>query len=179
MTLSKLAIVLGFGFGLAQIYGLMNPAAFRDVARKFPRSLPWGYALVTLGTLWFLKYLREEQIAEFASFKPYLMGAFVALGVATCIFVSDFLAVRGLAVVFMLLGKLMVDTARWSETEWRLVVVIWAYVLVVAGMWFTISPWRLRNLIEWSTATEQRIRVGNGLRLAFGLFVGILGLTVF
>ena len=46
-------------------------------------------------------------------------------------------------------------------------------------MWFTISPWRLRDLIDWATRTDRRVRVGSGLRLAFGLFVVILGLTVF
>lgn len=179
MTLSKLAIILGFGFGLPQIYGLIQPAAFREAVRKFPRSLSWGYALMALGTVWFLMYLKEESIADFSAFKPYMMGGFAALGVGTCIYVSDFLAVRGLAIVLMLLAKLMVDTARWADTEWRLVIVVWAYVFVFAGMWLTISPWRLRNAIDWNTATEQRIRIGSGIRLAFGLFVAILGLTVF
>jgi len=46
-------------------------------------------------------------------------------------------------------------------------------------MWFTISPWRLRDLLDWATATDTRVRVGSGIRLAFGLFVAVLGLTVF
>jgi hypothetical protein len=50
---------------------------------------------------------------------------------------------------------------------------------VVAGIWFTVSPWRLRDFLAWGTANEQRIKVGCGLRLAFGLFVAGLGLTVF
>jgi hypothetical protein len=104
---------------------------------------------------------------------------FGALGVLTCVFVSDFLAVRGLAIVLMLLAKLMLDTQRWVESDWRLVIAVWAYALVLAGMWLTISPWRLRDLIDWSTATEGRIRLLSGLRLAFGLFVLVLGVKVF
>ena len=94
---------------------------------------------------------------------------------------QDFLAVRGLAVVLLLLAKLMVDTGRpdLAQTHWVLVIQTWAYVLVVAGMWLTISPWRLRDLLDWGTANEKRIKVGCGLRLAFGLFVAVLGLTVF
>jgi len=57
--------------------------------------------------------------------------------------------------------------------------VTWAYVWVFAGMWFTISPWRLRDIILWATASEARTRFLNGVRLAFGLFVVALGLTVF
>jgi hypothetical protein len=179
MKLWILASLLGLGVALPQVYGLMNPAGFRDFARKFPRSEPWGWALMLLGTAWFLWELEHERISDFAAFKPYMFVGFGAVGLGTCIFVRDFLAVRGLAVVLLMLAKLMVDTARWVPTDWRLVVVTWAYVLVVAGMWFTVSPWRLRDWIDWATRTELRIRVGSGLRLAFGLFVVILGLTVF
>jgi hypothetical protein len=49
----------------------------------------------------------------------------------------------------------------------------------MAGMWFTVSPWRLRDLIQWATANESRVRVGSGFRLALGALVLILGLTVF
>ncbi|TMP99798.1 MAG: hypothetical protein E6L09_08535 [Verrucomicrobia bacterium] len=179
MKLSTLAVLLGLGFGLPQLYGLMKPAKFREAVRKFPRSEPWGYALMLLGTAWFLWNLDQENISDFAAYKKALLIGFAAVGVATCIYVRDFLAVRGLAVVFLLLAKLMVDTARWEDTGWRLVIVTWAYVLVIAGMWFTVSPWRLRDLLNWGTATDQRVRLGCGLRLAFGLFVIALGLAVF
>ena len=46
-------------------------------------------------------------------------------------------------------------------------------------MWLTISPWRLRGIIDWNTATEQRTRMLCGLRAALGLFVAALGFTVF
>jgi hypothetical protein len=46
-------------------------------------------------------------------------------------------------------------------------------------MWFTISPWRLRDILNWSVATESRTRLTSAARVAFGLFVIVLGLTVF
>lgn len=179
MKLSVLAVLLGLGVGLPQIYGLVRPREFAAAVRKFPRSLPWGYALMLLGTAWFVWNVSQESIADFAAYKEGLLVTFAAAGVAVCIFVKDFLAVRGLAVVLLLLAKLMVDTARWAETDWRWVISGWAYVLVLAGMWLTISPWRLRDLLEWGTATERRVRIGCAVRLAFGLFVIVLGLTVY
>ncbi|HOX56328.1 MAG TPA: hypothetical protein P5205_07420 [Candidatus Paceibacterota bacterium] len=181
LKLSTLSILLGLGMGLPQIYGIVKPAAFAGAVRKFPRSLPWGIALMALGTVWFLWNLSQESIADFASYKEWLFAGFAGVGLGTCIFVQDFLAVRGLAVVLLLLAKLMVDTGRpaLAQTHWVLVIQTWAYVLVFAGIWFTISPWRLRNLLAWGTANETRIKVGCGLRLAFGLFVAALGLTAF
>ena len=181
LKLSTLSILLGLGMGLPQIYGIVKPAAFAAAVRKFPRSLPWGIALMALGTVWFLWNLSQESIADFANYKDYLLAAFAGVGLGTCVFVQDFLAVRGLAVVLLLLAKLMVDTGRpaLEQTQWVLVVQTWAYVLVVAGIWLTVSPWRLRDMLAWGTAYEQRIKVGCGLRLAFGLFVAGLGLAVF
>ena len=164
---------------LPQIYGMLKPAAFAAAARKFPRNTPIGYVLIGIATVWFLYYLKQESVADFASMKPVLFVLFAAVGLGTCVFVQDFLPVRGLAVLLMLLAKLLVDTARWVDTEWRLVLTTLAYIWVVAGMWFTISPWRLRDLLEWGTRTDQRVRVGSGMRMAFGLFVASLGFAVF
>jgi len=181
LSLSSLAIVLGLGLGLSQIYGILKPANYAASLRKFPRSLAWGWALMLLGTAWFVWNLSEESIADFASWKDWLLAAFAAIGIGSCIFVQDFLAVRGLAVVFLLLAKLMVDSgrSRLGDTHWVLVFQAWAYVLVIAGIWFTVSPWRLRDLLDWGTANEKRVKVGCGLRLAFGLFVAVLGFTKF
>jgi hypothetical protein len=178
LNLSTLSIALGLGMGLPQVYGILKPAAFAASVRKFPRSVPWGVALMLLGTAWFLWNLSLESISDFAAYKPHMMAGFAAVGIGSCIFVQDFLAVRGLAVVLMLLARLMLDTGRpmLPVTHWTWVIQAWAYVLVVAGIWLTIWPWRLRDLLNWATATEDRVRFGSAARLAFGLFVAALGL---
>jgi hypothetical protein len=181
MSLSLLSILLGVGMSVPQIYGLTKPVQFAAAARKFSRNLPAGIFLMLLGTAWFLWNVNSEPIADFSVFKPYMMTAFAAVGVGSCIFVQDFLAVRGLAVVALLLGKLMVDTGRphLGQSPWVLVIQAWAYVLIVAGIWFTVTPWKLRDILNWATATELRVRVGSALRLAFAVFIVALGLTAF
>ncbi len=179
LKLSTLAIILGLIVALPGIYGLLQPQAFAAAARRFPRFTPVGYVLTLLGTAWFLYYVQQESVSDFASMKKIFYLLFTAVGLGTCYFIRDFLPVRGLAVVMMLVAKMMVDAARWEDTGWRLVISYWAYALVILGMWFTISPWRLRDLLNWSVATESRTRTLSGLRLAFGVFVIALGLTVF
>ena len=181
LNLSVLSIILGLGMGLPQIYGLLKPAAFGVAVRKFPRSLACGWFLMVLGTAWFLVNLSQESISDFAAYKNILLLGFAAVGIGSCIFVQDFLAVRGLAVVLLLLAKLMVDTGRpyLSQTPLVLIIQTWAYLLVVAGIWLTVSPWRLRDLLNWATANEKRIKIGCSVRLAFGLFVAVLGFAVF
>lgn len=181
MKLSLLSVLLGVGMGLPQVLGLTRPAQLAAAAQKFPRNLPLGVVLMLLGTAWFVWNVNQEPIADFSAFKPYMMAGFVAVGVLSCVFVQDFLAVRGLAVVLLLLGKLMVDTGRphLGQSPFVLVIQGWAYVLVLAGIWFTITPWKLRDFIGWATATEARTRQLSMVRLAFAMFVLVLGLTVF
>jgi len=181
MKLSLLAILLGVGMGLPQVYGLVNPVGLAAIARKLPRNLGAGVVLMLLATMWFTWNVNNEPIADFSAFKPYMLGAFIAVGILSCIFVQDFLAVRGLAVLMVLLAKLMVDTARphLDESPWVLVIQGWAYVFVVMGIWFTITPWRLRDLINWATASEARTRLLSLIRLGFAACIVDLGLTAF
>lgn len=179
LNLSTVAAVVGLLYALPHIYGILKPASFAAAVRKFPRSAPIGWVLTLGATAWFLYYVSLETVADFANMKPFLYLLFGAVGVGTCLFVRDFLAVRGLAVMLLLCAKLITDTARVVETDWRLVLVTLAYAWVFAGMWFTISPWRLRDLIEWGTASEARTRLFSGLRLGFGVFMLALAVTVY
>ncbi len=179
MSVSLLAILLGLLVAASQAYGWLYPEHYRKVLQHFPRSVSPGYLLMVTATIWFLYNVNQETIADFAKYKQLMVFGFAGLGVMTCLFVQDFLAVRGLALVMLLLAKLMLDTARWAPTEWRLVIIVWAYIFILAGMWLTISPWRLRDWLYWWTASNRRIRTVCGGLTGFGLFVVGLGLTVF
>ena len=181
LKLSTLTVALGLGYALPQLYAFGNPKAYAEALRRFPRSLGWGYLLMTLATAWFLYNVSQESIADFAAYKKHMLVAFGAIGLGACWFLKDFLAVRGLAVVLLLLAKLMVDTGRphLGESPWVLVNQLLAYVLVTVGVWLTVSPWRLRDWIHWNTADNRRTLVGAALRLICGLGFAALGFFIF
>lgn len=179
MSLANLSLVLGLGLALPQIWQLTRPDAWRRWSADFPRSKPLGYLLVAIATAWFVWNVRNETLADFSKYKPYLLGGFAVVGVLTCIYVSDFLAARGLALTLLLVAKFMVDTARWHESEWRWVISGLAYLWVVVGIWLTISPWRLRDFLAWHNRTDGRIRAFAVSRLAVAFVLVLLGLTAF
>ena len=179
MTLSTLAILIGLGSAIPELYAVLKPKSFAEQARKFPRSEGIGYALMAIGTAWFLYNLNNEAISDFAQYKKMMLLGFGALGILTCIYVRDFLAVLGLAIVLLLFAWFTLNHTRFHDSPWRLVLVIWAYACIIAGMWLTVSPWRLRDWIEKLTANEDRMRLLCGLKLCFALFVAILGVTAF
>ena len=174
-----MSAALGMLFVLPGAWGLMKPASFAAAMRRFPRYTPLGLVLTLLATGWFLYYVSLETNQDFVNLKPILFIGFGAVGVGTCIYVRDLLPVRGLAVLLLLAAKLMCDSAHLVENEWRLVIVTLAYLWVFAGMWFTISPWRLRDIIQWGTASEGRTRLLSGIRLSFGIFIVALAFTAF
>ena len=178
MSLASLSILLGVVIAAPQVYQLTNTAGWRKWSADFPRSKSIGRVLVLLATGWFLYHVQNETLADFTRFKPYMLAGFGAIGVLTCIYVSDFLAARGLALILLLAGKCMVDTARWHESDWRNVITALAYVWVVAGIWFTISPWRVRDFIAWNNATDGRLKTLASVRLIFALSLIVLGATV-
>jgi hypothetical protein len=179
MTLSTLAIIIGAVYSALQLFALFKPKAFTRAARAFPRNETAGFILMGLGTVWFLYNLNAEAIADFAAYKKWMLTGFGALGLLSCIYVRDYLAVRGLSVVMLLLAWVTLNHTRWADSNWRLVLVVWAYTWVIAGMWWTVSPFRLRDILTWLTANEQRIRFGSMLQLALGVLVLVLGVTAF
>jgi hypothetical protein len=179
MTLSTLAILIGVAICIPNVYGLLKPNGFVEHARAFPRCEKCGYALMLIGCAWFLYNLNRETISDFAAYKNVMLLGFAALAVLACIFVPDFLAVRGLAICLLMLAWYVLSLTRWAKTEWRLVLVVIAYGWVLAGMWWTVSPWRLRDILNWMTATEARVRNGCIARTCFGLGLVALGLTVY
>ncbi len=179
MTLSQLAILLGAAIAIPQLWALTKPAEAGAALRKFPRSTGWGYLLMAIGAGWFLYRLNQEAIAEFAAYKTYMLLGFGAVAVAACFFVTDFLAVRGMTITTLMLAAYILSKTRFVDTPWRLVLVVAAYVWIIAAMWWMIAPWRLRDLIQWATATPERLRKIAAARLAFGLFVIVLGVTAY
>ena len=187
VSLANLSVLLGVFLAAVSGYSLAKPDAVARPLRAFPRANTPGYMLMLAATAWFLWNIRIEDMADYREIKHWFYIGFGAVGIGSCIFLRDFLAVRGLAVFMLLLAKLMLDTQRnymlatpeAYMSEWRLVFAVWAYMIIVMSMWLVISPWRMRDMIEWMLAKPGRIVVKGWVRLGFGILLIVLGLTVF
>ncbi len=187
VSLANLSIVLGVFLVAVAGYTLAKPADVGQALRAFPRANAPGYVLMLAATAWFLWNINIEDMADYREIKHWFYIGFGAVGVGSCIFLRDFLAVRGLAVFMLLLAKLMLDTQRdymlaapeAHMSEWRLVFAVWAYAIIFMCMWWVISPWRMRDLIEWMTAKPSRLVIKSWVRIALGILLIALGLIVF
>ena len=179
VPLKHVAIGIGALLIAGRLPGVLNPQRFRDFARKFPRSVPWGIAFLTISAVW-CSIIVSGASEEGMVIRKEIVYAFIWGIYAGLIFLKfDFLAVRGLAIVLMLIAKVIVDSANQLETPWRLVMTVLAYIWAIASMWFTVSPWRMRDLLDWVTATDARTRLKCGIGCAVGVLLITLGLFAY
>ena len=179
ISLSLLSLIFGVLVIAGGAFGLAQREKAMEFSRNFPRHEKIGPILILAGMVWFLYILHGENMADFEGYRRPFYGIIIATAVGACFFLKDYLAVRGLAVLMILTAKLIVDTARLHESDWLILLVSIAYAKVVAGMWFTVSPWRMRNMADWATANDNRFKILCGMRLALGVLLVVLGLTAF
>ena len=187
VSLANLSVLLGVFLAALSGYSLAKPAAVGQAMRGFSRANAPGYVLILAATAWFLWSIKVEDMADYREIKQWFYIGFGAVGIGSCIFLRDFLAVRGLAVFMLLLANLMLNTQRIymlkapeaHMSEWRLVFAVWAYMIIFMSMWLVISPWRMRDMMEWMLTKPRRLEAKSWFRLAFGILLIVLGLTVF
>ena len=179
IPLKAVAIAIGTAIVATRLPGVLKPQLYRDWLRKFPRSVWPGIVFLTIALVWcsiIVTQAREDGMAVPKNV-VYLFLAAVYIGLIVLKF--DFLAVRGIAILLLMIAKVVVDSANQLDTPWRLVMTVIAYIWAIAGMWFTVSPYRMRDLIEWATATDARLRTLSAIGCVFGLFLVGLGLFVY
>ena len=66
-------------------------------------------------------------------------------------FVDEFLAVRALGILFLLGAEPLLDAAFFQNETSRLLVTVFAYLLIVAGLFWVTMPYVFRDQLNWST----------------------------
>jgi hypothetical protein len=166
------AILLAIGLG-----GLVKPALLQDWAKRFPRSRIAGIVLLTIDLGWTVWLLSTMEMGEFSTFRRPLLivlpiGYFLVLR-----FVDEFLAVRALGILFLLAAEPLLDAAFFRNELARLFVTVFAYLLIVAGIFWVTMPYLLRDQINWTLRNTMRWRCLHGIAVLYGVTILILGLT--
>lgn len=155
-------------FGL---FGIVRGAAGRDAANRFPRARMIGVILLTIDLLWMLWLLATMEMGEFSVFRTPLLIALPIAYALTLRFVNEFLAVRALGMLALLAAEPLLDAAFFRYERSRLIVTVFAYVLVVLGLIWVTMPYMLRDQLRWLTQKSGRWIGLHGLAIAYGLAV--------
>jgi len=167
LSLQTAGIIAGTFLILISLPGLLKPD-LANAAQRFPRSRVAGVVLLTVSLLWTFWLLATIEMGEFQAFRRPLLIA-LPIGYALVLrFVDEFLAVRALGILCLLAVEPLLDAAFLRYETSRLLVTAFAYLLVVAGLFWVTMPYLLRDQINWSARSTFRWRFLHGVALLYG-----------
>ncbi len=153
-TLLAAAVLLAAGLPL-----LVAPARLQPVLQAFPRHRPTALLTMLLGGGWFLWKITRLGQADFGDYKVILFLLFAATLVGSILYVRDFLAVRGVAILVLLSANTGLKSAfGLYDVPARLVLVVILYLFVVAALYYGTLPYRMRDTIAWLGKCACRMR---------------------
>src|SRR5947207_5080258 len=167
LSLRAAGIIAGLFLILASLPGLVKPD-LASFAQQFPRSRPAGFALLTVDLLWSLWLLSTIEMGEFAAFRRPLLIALPVGYFLVLRFVDEFLAVRALGILCLLAAEPLLDAAFLRQEPSRLLVTVFAYLLIIVGLFWVAIPYVLRDQINWSARSGFRWRCLHAIALVYG-----------
>ena len=167
LSLQTAGIIAGAFLILMSLPGLFKPD-LANVAQRFPRSHIAGVVLLTISLIWTFWLLATIQMGEFAGFRRPLLIALPIGYVLVLRFVEEFLAVRALGILCLLAAEPLLDAAFLRYETSRLLVTVFAYLLVVAGLFWVTMPYLLRDQINWSASSAFRWRFLHAIAFVYG-----------
>jgi len=174
-------VALAVGFLLSLLYGLIvfRPALAETLLKQFPRHYPTGLVLSALALGWFLWLLATMDLMEYTPHRTKFLFGFSILGGATAFYLREFLAVRALGILLLLLAKVMLDAAFLRDDVARLAVVLLAYALILKGMIIVVWPYLVRDGLTWFFGQPERAKWCGCGGFALGVILILLGAVVY
>jgi hypothetical protein len=162
---------------------LLKPAETQAILKRFPRNPLAGQILLGVGLLWFWLLVAPSgmglissltmDLGEFNKYKGLMQILVPVTMVLVVLSVKDFLAVRALGLVGLMVASPLLEAAFLKDPSSRLLVPFFAYALLTASMFWVGMPYLFRDAVAWVTADAKR---WNGFALA-GLGYGVATLV--
>ena len=178
LSLGQACLMAGFILLAMGGAAVARPEPVKAWLLAFPRSIKWGYILLVAATAWSWYLIDTIDLGEFSDWKNRLLIIIPVAGILTGRFVDEFLAARALGMLALLAAEPLLESAFLRPEQSRLVLVVLAYVWIVAAMFWIGVPYVLRDQIRWLTTSLNRLRGGAIFTLIYGAILIILGLTL-
>lgn len=171
LTVATLSLaVLLFLFGSAL---LRSNTSARQSINKILRSRITSFITFGSASIWFLFHLNQLGDADFGQYKHILILLFGTIAILAFFFLPDFLSVRGLSILTLLISWLMLKSAymEWQYPA-RILMVGFVYVCIILALYFGTVPYRMRDFIDWLYLGSRRART-------LGYFFILYGIALF
>jgi hypothetical protein len=177
LDLKTVGLVMGALLVLVSLPGLIKPALVQEWLKRLPRSRVAGVFLLTLALVWSFWLLATMEMGEFSSFRRPLLIVLPIGYVLVIRFVEEFLAVRALGILCLLAAEPLLEAAFFRYETSRLFLSVFAYLLIIAGLFWVTMPYLLRDQINWSAQSNARWHAIHGITAAYGFAILVCAMT--
>jgi hypothetical protein len=174
LDLRFVSLLCGLWLILTHGFALLRPGPVQKWLRKLPRSKPLGALLLIVDSVWALLLVATMDLGEFSHLRMALLVVIIVATFLTLRYVDEFLAVRALGILLLLVAEPLIEAAFLRPETGRLLLVAWAYALAILGMVWVGLPYLLRDQVDW---VRQSRKNWNAAALAGVVYGGLL--TVF
>ena len=160
---------------------LLKPKPIQDFLKIFPRNVLMGQILLGIGLAWFWLLVAPEgngplsglamDLGEFNNAKPLLRILVPVCLILVSMSVRDFLAVRALGLLGLMVGAPLLGAAFLKDPLSRLLIPTYVYVLLTASLFWVGMPYLFRDAVTWVTADQKRWKAASLAGLAYGVIM--------
>ncbi|MAV38978.1 MAG: hypothetical protein CML12_00140 [Puniceicoccaceae bacterium] len=140
----------------------------KEFLTAFPRSKAATYYTMAIAMAWFSFRIYNLDTSDFGDYKQILLVLFLAITVSSFYFVPDFLSVRALAGIILLISDVLLDAAFMREPSQRLFLVSFVYVMILLSFIIGASPYLMRDALKWLYKETLRIKILAYTLIAYG-----------
>ena len=173
LSLKAAGLIVGLLLIAAHAYALARPAQTMEALRVFPRSRVAGIVLLAAALAWTFWLWSTTDLGEFYTLRRPIQFLLPVGFYLTMRYVDEFLSVRALGILLLLAACPLLDAAFLRPETSRLLLVVLAYVWIIAGMFFVGAPHLFRDGLD-------KLRLGGPGRFQSAAIGGLVyGLAIF
>ena len=161
--------IVGAGLVVLHTLALLHAEGVKGWLRTFPRSRNLGTLLLTIDAAWALYLLATIDLGEFTKYRTPLLVLIPVAYVLSWKFVDEFLAVRGLGMLLLLMAEPLLESAFLRPELSRLLLVVLAYAWAAKGIFYVGMPYLMRDQIFWVAKSRFRWNLMSAAGVAYGV----------
>jgi uncharacterized protein YjeT (DUF2065 family) len=179
MTLFAIALVMASVLLALSLPFAAAPDRAVAFLARFPRSRIAGGVLAAVSLFCAATVVYNAELGKFNSLKPGLMFLAVVAFFLVFFLMDELLAPRALGGLLLLCATPILNAARWHESAMRLVPVVIAYIVVLAGLFLVLNPYLFRKTVERIGVSQSRWRAIGGGGIAVSVILTALALLAY
>ena len=171
IPLKGTGILVGLFLLLVHAWAWLKRRESQAFLQSFPRNYFWGVVLLSVGFGWGMMALSYMDMGEFFFLRSYMLTIVPIAFVLVLLYVREFLAVRALGCLMLLVAGIVLEAAYLQPQTSRLLLPVLAYVWIIAGMFFVGMPYTMRDAVTWVIAKPIRWTASVLAGLVYGALV--------